>query len=145
MRICQSCLRACVGRRFAPKSQAAVAPAGWTQPTARVSPWQICFYKCVRLPPRTQGGELTDSKRHVAPKAVDRTIAEIASRNHGLYSTDLHRDADLRASAEFIQSHVRRLEAMRRQSLAERLPDGEWRVGPDHLDRSAQKLMCSHR
>ena len=27
---------------------------------------------------------------------------------------------------------------MRRQGLAERLADGEWRVGPDHLDRAAR-------
>ena len=76
--------------------------------------------------------------RDVAPRAVDRTIAEIASRNRGLYSLDLHRDADPRVSAEFIQTHVRRLEAMRRQGLAERLPDGAWQVGPDHLDRAAR-------
>jgi type IV secretory pathway VirD2 relaxase len=76
--------------------------------------------------------------REIAPRAVDRAIAEIASRNHGLYSTSLHRAADPGASSEFIQSHIRRLEAMRRQGLAERLADGGWRVGPDHLDRAAR-------
>lgn len=76
--------------------------------------------------------------REIAPRAVDRTIAEIASRNHGLYSIGLHGAADPGASAEFIQTHVRRLEAMRRQGLAERLADGAWRVGPDHLDRAAR-------
>jgi type IV secretory pathway VirD2 relaxase len=76
--------------------------------------------------------------REIAPRAVDRTIAEIASRNHGLYSIGLHGGADPGVSAEFIQTHVRRLEAMRRQGLAERLADGAWRVGPDHLDRAAR-------
>jgi type IV secretory pathway VirD2 relaxase len=76
--------------------------------------------------------------REIAPRAVDRTIAEVASRNHGLYSIGLHGAADPGASAEFIQTHVRRLEAMRGQGLAERLVDGEWRVGPDHLDRAAR-------
>jgi hypothetical protein len=38
-------------------------------------------------------------------------------------------------SVEFAQTHVRRLEAMRRQGLADRLPDGSWKVGPDYLDR----------
>jgi hypothetical protein len=57
-------------------------------------------------------------------------------RNQGLYGADLHRDTDPRASLEFIQSHVRRLEAMRRQDLAERLPDGRWHVGQGHLDRA---------
>jgi Protein of unknown function (DUF3363) len=51
--------------------------------------------------------------REIAPRAVDRTIVEIASRNHGLYSIGLHGAAD--PGAEFIQTHVRRLAAMRRQ------------------------------
>jgi elongation factor P hydroxylase len=76
--------------------------------------------------------------REIAPRAVDRTIAEIASRNHGLYSIGLHGAVDPDASAEFIQTYVRRLEAMRRQGLAERLADGAWRVLPDHLDRAAR-------
>jgi type IV secretory pathway VirD2 relaxase len=76
--------------------------------------------------------------REIAPRAVDRTIAEIASRNHGLYNIGLHGAADPRASTEFIQTHVRRLEAIRRQGLAERLADGEWRVGLDYLDRAAR-------
>jgi type IV secretory pathway VirD2 relaxase len=76
--------------------------------------------------------------REITPRTVDCTIAEIASRNHGLYSIGLHGAADPAASAEFIQTHVRRLEAMRRQGLVERLADGAWRVGPDHLDRAAR-------
>ncbi|QDW40495.1 DUF3363 domain-containing protein [Bradyrhizobium sp. KBS0727] len=74
--------------------------------------------------------------RETGPRQVDRTIADIATRNQGLYSVDIHRDTDPRASAEFIQSHARRLEAMRRQGLAERLPDGRWNVGQGHLDRA---------
>jgi type IV secretory pathway VirD2 relaxase len=76
--------------------------------------------------------------REAGPRQVDRTIAEIASRNQGLYGLDLHRETDPRASAEFIQSHARRLEAMRRDGLAERLPDGRWHVGQGHLDRAAR-------
>jgi hypothetical protein len=74
--------------------------------------------------------------RETGPRQVDRTIAEIALRNQGLYSAGLHRDTDPLASAEFIQSHVRRLEAMRRQGLAERLPDERWHVEQGHLDRA---------
>jgi hypothetical protein len=76
--------------------------------------------------------------REIGPRPVDPTIAEIASRNHGLYSIGLHSAADRAASAEFIQTHVRRLEAMRGQGLVERLADGGWRVGPDHLDRAVR-------
>jgi type IV secretory pathway VirD2 relaxase len=74
--------------------------------------------------------------RETGPRQVDRTIAEVALRNQGLYSADLHRDTDPRASSEFIESHARRLEAMRRQGLAERLPDGRWQVGQGHIDRA---------
>jgi type IV secretory pathway VirD2 relaxase len=82
--------------------------------------------------------------RKTGPRQADRTVAEIASRNQGLYSADLHRDTDPRASAEFIQSHVRRLEAMRRQGLVERLPDGRWHVGQGHLDR-AERFETANR
>lgn len=75
--------------------------------------------------------------REIAPRPVDRAIAEIASRNHGLYSVGLHGAADPAASAEFIQTHVRRLEAMRRQGLAERRADGGWRVGRSSRSRGA--------
>ena len=47
--------------------------------------------------------------RDVGPRPVDRTIADIASRHHGVYSIDRHRDADPRMSVEFVQTHVRRL------------------------------------
>ncbi|KRR29135.1 relaxase/mobilization nuclease RlxS [Bradyrhizobium retamae] len=76
--------------------------------------------------------------RDVSPREVDRTIAEVAGRNRGVYSTKLHREFDPKASGEFIQSHVRRLEAMRRQSLVERSSNGDWSVGADHLERAGQ-------
>lgn len=76
--------------------------------------------------------------RDVGPRDIDRTIADIAGRNRGVYSTELHREFDPKASGEFIQTHVRRLEAMRRQGLAERTGNGDWSVGADHLERAAQ-------
>ena len=74
----------------------------------------------------------------VSPRAVDRTVADVAGRNQGVYSAELHREFDPKASEEYIQTHVRRLEAMRRQGLVERSSRGEWSVGPDHLERAAQ-------
>lgn len=76
--------------------------------------------------------------RGSGPRTVDRTIAEVAASNQGVYSAERHREADPHASREFIQSHVRRLEAMRRQGLAERMADGGWQVGSDHLDRATR-------
>ncbi|MEH2535130.1 type IV secretory pathway VirD2 relaxase [Bradyrhizobium sp. AZCC 1588] len=76
--------------------------------------------------------------RDVSPRDVDRTVADVAGRNHGVYSADLHREFDPKASGEYIQAHVRRLEAMRRQDLVERSSSGDWSVGADHLERAAQ-------
>lgn len=72
------------------------------------------------------------------PRAVDRTIAEIAGRNNGVYTAELHRGFDKRASPEYVASHVRRLEAMRRQGHVERASDGRWSVGGDYLDRAGR-------
>ncbi|MBR1177115.1 relaxase/mobilization nuclease and DUF3363 domain-containing protein [Bradyrhizobium sp. KB893862 SZCCT0404] len=70
------------------------------------------------------------------PRAIDRTIAEIAARHGGVYSDRLHREFDPQASGEFVGAHVRRLEAMRREGMASRLADGSWNVGRDYLDHA---------
>jgi type IV secretory pathway VirD2 relaxase len=68
----------------------------------------------------------------------DRTIAAVAAANDGRYDIEAHLRHDPNASERFAESHVRRLEAMRRAgSGAERLPDGSWSIAPDHLDRVA--------
>jgi hypothetical protein len=67
---------------------------------------------------------------------VDRAIAEIAAANGGRYSLDIHLRHDPRASADFAETHVRRLEAIRRLSHAvERDADGSWIIAADHLDK----------
>lgn len=69
------------------------------------------------------------------PKPSDKTINQIASANSGIYSEDLHRAADPCASKSFIQAHVRRLEALRRNGIAERQSDGRWTIPENYLDR----------
>ena len=102
-----------------------------------------------RITPISASGKLTDEPlirntivevraRDVSPRDVDRTIADVARRNHGVYSAELHREFDPKASGEYIQAHVRRLEAMRRQGLVERSGNGDWSVGADHLERAGQ-------
>lgn len=76
--------------------------------------------------------------RDTASRDVDRTIADVASRNNGVYNTQLHRDFDPKASEEYVAAHVRRLEAMRREGLAERSSNGDWPVGAGHLERAGQ-------
>ncbi|MFT4053927.1 MAG: relaxase/mobilization nuclease RlxS [Novosphingobium sp.] len=71
-------------------------------------------------------------------RAVDRTIAEVAAGQGGRYSIDLHLRHDPAATETFAESHVRRLEAMRRaMGNIEREPDGTWVIAPDHVDRAA--------
>ena len=69
-------------------------------------------------------------------RAVDRTIDEIAAANGGRYSIGAHLKHDPTASERFAETHVRRLEAMRKISgVVEREPDGSWIIAPDHLAR----------
>ncbi len=76
--------------------------------------------------------------RPAEARDVDRTIARIAGRNAGRYSAELHHLADPSASREYVATHVRRLEAMRRLAGAvERDPDGNWKIAPDHLARAS--------
>jgi type IV secretory pathway VirD2 relaxase len=71
-------------------------------------------------------------------REVDRTIARIAAANDGRYDVDTHLRHDPTATQAFAETHVRRLEAMRRTGgIVEREPSGRWIVAPDHLDRVA--------
>lgn len=77
--------------------------------------------------------------REAAPRDVDRTVARIAEQNGGRYSVELHRQADPSASPEFVQAHIRRLEAMRRLAgAADRETDGSWKIASDHLARAVE-------
>ena len=76
------------------------------------------------------------------PRPADRTLAAQAGAD-GLYRPDRHL-ADARRDARpgddpngYVAAHVRRLEALRRASIVERLDNGFWRVPSDYLDRAA--------
>lgn len=95
----------------------------------------------VALPPRSEleqypTGAVVEVKGSVDVPAADRNIAAVAV--DGVYRTDHHlavaqghatRDRDPR---EVVAAHVRRLEALRRAGIAERMAEGVWRV-PDNL------------
>jgi type IV secretory pathway VirD2 relaxase len=75
--------------------------------------------------------------KHGVSKADD-TIAEIAAVNDGRYTIDAHLRHDPSATQTYAETHVRRLEAMRRLTRnVERELDGTWIIAPDHLDRAA--------
>ena len=76
--------------------------------------------------------------KHPEPRQVDRTVSEIAAVNDGRYDVDIHLRHDPSASASFAETHVRRLEAIRRVTGGvEREPDGTWVIDSDHLERAA--------
>lgn len=82
------------------------------------------------------GAIVTVEGKAAEARRADRTIADIAEQSGGLYSEALHRTADPRASAEYVRTHVRRLEAMRRAGFAERFADGSWAIPEDFHDKA---------
>ncbi|MEO0419462.1 MAG: relaxase/mobilization nuclease RlxS [Pseudomonadota bacterium] len=88
--------------------------------------------------PLVEGAIVKVEARTADVRKSDRTIAEVAAANNGRYSLDAHLKHDRNASEEFAQTHVRRLEAMRRmmRSVA-READGSWHITEDHLDKAA--------
>lgn len=86
-----------------------------------------------------EGAVVRISPTPIAVRDVDRTIAEVAAANGGRYNEDIHFQHDPTASSQFIQTHLRRLEAMRRAASAvERDSDGTWKIAPDHVERALE-------
>jgi type IV secretory pathway VirD2 relaxase len=89
--------------------------------------------------PLPDGAIIAITPQSVAPRTVDKTVAEIAAANGGRYDIEIHLRHDRTAHAEFAETHVRRLEAMRRAGvLVERDLAGTWTIAPDHLERAAE-------
>jgi len=86
-------------------------------------------------------GAVVEARGAAEGRAVDKTIAGLA--DGGLYRTD-HHLALLRAQPargdpqEIVAAHVRRLEALRRAGLVERVAEGAWRVPADLPERARQ-------
>lgn len=88
--------------------------------------------------PTPEGAIVRIAPKRPEPRQVDRTVSEIAAANGGRYDVDIHLRHDSSASASFAETHVRRLEAIRRVTGGvEREPDGTWVIAPDHLERAA--------
>lgn len=86
-------------------------------------------------------GGIVEGKPQVQERAVDRTVLDLTQ--DGIYTTAHHRlqllqagDRDPQATVEV---HVRRLEALRRKGIVERVADGVWSVPPDLLQRVRQQ------
>ena len=98
----------------------------------------------VALPPGSDlssypnGGIVEIGATSRAPRAVDHTIAANLDGD-GVYRVDTHlaqarREARRGDDPEtFVGAHVRRLEALRRAGLVERIEEGKWRIPADFL------------
>tara|TARA_R110001606_G_scaffold384023_1_gene546621 strand:- start:14345 stop:16258 length:1914 start_codon:yes stop_codon:yes gene_type:complete len=107
----------------------------WHVPAAAVDP---------ENPPPT-GAVVEVSRNSAEPKRADRTIAEIAERAGGLWSETLHEDYDPASTPAYRLAHKRRLEALRRAGIVERLQDGTWTVPGDYLERATAYEAARNR
>ena len=84
------------------------------------------------------GGIIRIDPIETAVREVDRTVAAVAAANGGRYTIDAHLRQDRSATEAFAETHVRRLEAIRRRTGGVmREPDGSWIIKADHLERAA--------
>jgi hypothetical protein len=84
-----------------------------------------------------EGSIVAVTPKQPVVKPTDHTIATIAAAHDGRYSAELHLKHDPNTTEAFVDTHVRRLEAMRRAGIGvEREPDGTWKISSDHLDRA---------
>lgn len=70
-------------------------------------------------------------------KPADRTIMEVAASNNDLYDVAAHLNFDRTATEAYAETHLRRLEAIRRSTgKIERTEDGSFQVDPAYLDHA---------
>ncbi|HFX0594344.1 TPA: relaxase/mobilization nuclease domain-containing protein [Pseudomonas aeruginosa] len=87
-------------------------------------------------------GAVVEVKGSADVRAADKNIAALAS--DGLYRTDHHlvieqgRATPGRDPQEVVAAHVRRLEALRRAGIVERVTEGLWKVPDDLAERGRQ-------
>ncbi len=97
----------------------------------------------VALPSRIDPNDLPASAilsvKPVEARFVDRTVVKVADQ--GVYRPAVHQqkisnDRSITDPDEFVQSHLRRLEALRRAGIVERVEEGVWRIPSDMAERA---------
>ncbi len=87
-------------------------------------------------------GAVVEVRGSAEVRAADKNIATLAS--NGLYRTDHHRAIEQgrakpgRDPQEAVAAHIRRLEALRRAGIVERVAEGLWKVPDDLAERGRQ-------
>jgi len=101
----------------------------------------------VALPPKGEleqypTGAIVEVKGSTDIRTADKTIAALASNS--LYRTDHHlaiaqgQTRQGRDPQEVVAAHVRRLEALRRAGIVERIAEGHWKIPADLPERGRQ-------
>lgn len=96
-------------------------PAGAIDPTSRPS----------------RGAVVELSRASALARASDTAIARVADETGGVWSEDLHARHDPGSKPAYRLSLKRRLEALLRAGIGERLASGEWRIDATFLKRAA--------
>lgn len=97
----------------------------------------VAVGKGEHVEPTPEGSVVRIEPRTAMLRDVDRTMIAVAAENGGVYSAALHHAYDPKARADYIDAHVRRLEAIRRSAPGfERGADGSWALGDDHESRA---------
>lgn len=88
----------------------------------------------------SKGNFVSIAPTPTALRKADALIIEVARASDGLYSTRDHLRYDPDAGTNFIQAHVRRLEALRRGGVQlTRRDDGRWHIGAEFETQMLQR------
>ena len=86
----------------------------------------------------TKGNIVGISSPDHKPRASDLSIVRVAQTQQGVYSSAAHFAYDGPHQTAYLTAHKRRLEAMRRKGLVQRLPNGDWLIPRNYLARVQQ-------
>ncbi|MEH6743291.1 MAG: DUF3363 domain-containing protein [Hyphomonas sp.] len=84
-----------------------------------------------------QGAVVELSRARAVARSSDKAIAEVAEQTGDIWSEALHARHDPGSKPAYHLTLKRRLEALRRVGIGERLATGEWHIGEDFLERAA--------
>jgi hypothetical protein len=96
------------------------------------------------VPDEARIGAILSVGKEPSARSVDKTIAALAARNHGFYEPGQHAEIARRTQRipggdieGHVEAHVRRLEALRRAGIVERLDADHWEIPKDFLEQAA--------
>jgi Protein of unknown function (DUF3363) len=97
-----------------------------------------------QVPEEARIGAILSVGKEPSARSVDKAIAALAGRNHGFYESGQHAEIAKRTQRiaggdieGHVEAHVRRLEALRRAGIAERLDADHWEIPKDFLEQAA--------